>query len=76
MRYIFQICLGLIRLAAAVAVIAAVTIASVIGIKTLYQHLYPAAETVYSSEFQIGDTIEDVAGFTSQQQEFTKQIGR
>ncbi|MFG6370148.1 MAG: hypothetical protein K1W16_17360 [Lachnospiraceae bacterium] len=55
-----------------------ITTASVIGIKTLYQRLNPisANEITVQADFQIGDIVDDVIGFTRQVEEYTKHIGR
>lgn len=78
MRTASKILLGIGGLVLAIIVIMGVTTVSVIGIKSLYQRLNPvsANETNIQSDFQIGDTVDDVIGFTSQVEEYTKHIGR
>lgn len=62
----------------ATIIIMSVTTVSVIGIKTLYQHLYQTSEASSSAtyKYMIGDTITDVIGFTLNVEEYTKNIGR
>lgn len=76
MKILAKVCIGIAGAALSIAVIAGVTTASVIGIKTLYQHLNPASEAISSSDYKLSDTIDDVMEFTDQVAEFTKNIGR
>ncbi|MDO4961575.1 MAG: hypothetical protein Q4E57_06960 [Eubacteriales bacterium] len=77
MKLAAKILLGIAGTVLAIAIIMGVTTASVIGIKALYQKLNPVSDEVsVQSDFQVGDTITDVMGFTSNVEEYTKHIGR
>lgn len=73
-----KILLGLGGTLLAVLIISAITTASVIGIKALYEHTNPTpvANAAFTENFQIDSVIEDVPGFTSRVEEYTKQISK
>jgi len=75
---ISKILLAVVGIFLSILIIMGITTVSVIGIKTLYQWLNPPSEiqSTQNVEFRVGDTIDDVIGFTNQVEQYAQNIDR